>query len=309
MAGITKFYDQKRIKRMCFIVGNGRVASMVKAATGAHVVINANFYNMSTYVPNFHVKSEGVVRGDPGWNGYYGFAWNSVDLMKTHKLDFQMVKLADSSFDSYCSGYQLLTPDKGMSAALDSTIPSYNTKRGRTIIGITDDDRICIHLVGDGDKESLTAKQSRQLMYDAGCKYAMLFDGGGSSQGGFEDGSYIYASREVYDFLCIWLYTDEEMEEIYGSSEKPEEKPETTILYRVQVGAFTVKQNAENLRQKLIALGYDDAFIQTAAVNGRVFNRVQVGAFSVKQNADNLLTKLAEQGYDDAFIQVYEVKK
>ena len=39
-------------------------------------------------------------------------------------------------------------------------------------------------------------------------------------------------------------------------------KKETTTLYRVQVGAFSNKENAENLKKKLKANGYD-AFIVT----------------------------------------------
>ena len=47
---------------------------------------------------------------------------------------------------------------------------------------------------------------------------------------------------------------------------KAEPKQETNAaektIYRVQVGAFTVKANAENLLEKLKALGFSDAFIK-----------------------------------------------
>lgn len=42
-----------------------------------------------------------------------------------------------------------------------------------------------------------------------------------------------------------------------------ENQPETNSLYRVQVGEFKEKSNAENLLKKLKDQGYSDAFIQT----------------------------------------------
>jgi len=49
----------------------------------------------------------------------------------------------------------------------------------------------------------------------------------------------------------------EEVNRRLGCAEVPEEE----ILYRVQVGAFRVKSNAESLRDRLREAGYDDAFI------------------------------------------------
>ena len=43
---------------------------------------------------------------------------------------------------------------------------------------------------------------------------------------------------------------------------KPEPKPEASTLYRVQVGAFSKKENAEKLLAELKAKGYTDAFIK-----------------------------------------------
>lgn len=53
--------------------------------------------------------------------------------------------------------------------------------------------------------------------------------------------------------------------EMFGVQYKQEEKPkaESKIIYRVQVGAFAVRENAENYVEKLKADGYD-AFIVEA---------------------------------------------
>jgi hypothetical protein len=67
------------------------------------------------------------------------------------------------------------------------------------------------------------------------------------------------------------------------------------VFYRVQVGAYTVKKNAENQLAKIKAAGFSDAFI--AAVDGKLY-RVQVGAFSVKANAEAQLAKLKAAGFN-----------
>ena len=70
------------------------------------------------------------------------------------------------------------------------------------------------------------------------------------------------------------------------------------ILYRVQVGAYSVKKNAENQLAKVKAAGFNDAFI--AVVDDKLY-RVQCGAFSVKENADAQLAKVKAAGFS-AFV-------
>lgn len=50
--------------------------------------------------------------------------------------------------------------------------------------------------------------------------------------------------------------------QLKGSVKEPEPEPETGKLYRVQVGAFSVKANAEKLVQQLKAAGFHDAYIK-----------------------------------------------
>lgn len=70
----------------------------------------------------------------------------------------------------------------------------------------------------------------------------------------------------------------------------------SSILYRVQTGAFSNKDNAVALESKLKAQGFDTYIVQV----GNLY-KVQVGAFGVKANADAMLAKLKRAGYD-AFI-------
>ena len=85
-----------------------------------------------------------------------------------------------------------------------------------------------------------------------------------------------------------------------GCGQAPEVKPESQpsgTLYRVQVGAYSVKANADAQLAKVKAAGFSDAFV-TKVDN---LYKVQVGAYSVKKNADNMLANIKNKGFD-AFI-------
>lgn len=71
---------------------------------------------------------------------------------------------------------------------------------------------------------------------------------------------------------------------------------DTDVMYRVQVGAYSKKENADNMLAKIKAKGFD-AFI--TQVDGMY--KVQVGAYSVKANADAQLKKIKDAGFG-AFI-------
>nr|MDH3176876.1 N-acetylmuramoyl-L-alanine amidase [Bacillus pumilus] len=73
-------------------------------------------------------------------------------------------------------------------------------------------------------------------------------------------------------------------------------KKKASNLYKVQVGAFKVKANADELAATLKSKGFD-AFV---VLEGGMF-RVQAGAFRTKQNADDLVARLKQAGHD-AFV-------
>ena len=79
-----------------------------------------------------------------------------------------------------------------------------------------------------------------------------------------------------------------------SSGNSPAPTTPEKVLYRVQVGAYTVKKNAENQLAKIKAAGFSDAFI--AVVDGKLY-RVQTGAFSVKANAEAQLAKVKAAGF------------
>lgn len=72
----------------------------------------------------------------------------------------------------------------------------------------------------------------------------------------------------------------------------PEPEPTPTTLYRVQVGAYKVRANADKTAAKLEKDGYNTYMVQ---VNG--LYKVQTGAFKDKANADKLAKELKSKGY------------
>lgn len=105
--------------------------------------------------------------------------------------------------------------------------------------------------------------------------------------------------------LCPGPYLHNRMRDIVdrvkrGLDVKPE--PEKKVLYKVQLGAFSKKTNADNFAKEVKSKGFD-VFVTKI---GRYY-KVQIGAFSKKANAEALQKKAIAAGYKDAFI--VEVKE
>ena len=81
-----------------------------------------------------------------------------------------------------------------------------------------------------------------------------------------------------------------------ATTTEPEKPASDGTLYRVQVGAYSKKENADNQLKAVKEKGFD-AFI--TQVDG--LYKVQVGAYSVKANAEAQLAKVKAAGFD-AFI-------
>lgn len=73
-------------------------------------------------------------------------------------------------------------------------------------------------------------------------------------------------------------------------------KKKAVNLYKVQVGAFKVKANADELATILTSKGFDALVV----LAGSLF-RVQAGVFRSKQNANDLVARLKKAGHD-AFV-------
>lgn len=82
----------------------------------------------------------------------------------------------------------------------------------------------------------------------------------------------------------------------------PTKPSNSNTIYRVQVGAFTIKANAELYKQKVIKAGFNQAYITTVVINGKTFYRVQIGAFKNKSNAIAYRDRAIKAGFKEAMI-------
>ena len=70
-------------------------------------------------------------------------------------------------------------------------------------------------------------------------------------------------------------------------------------LYRVQIGAFTSKENAENYLAKAKQAGFSGFVVLVDKIY-----RVQIGAFSSRENAENYLEQARKEGFSGFVIEV-----
>lgn len=73
----------------------------------------------------------------------------------------------------------------------------------------------------------------------------------------------------------------------------PSNDTASDVLYRVQTGAFKVKENADKQLAKVKAAGFDTYMVQAGG-----YYKIQVGAYSKKANADAMAAKLKAAGFD-----------
>ena len=70
----------------------------------------------------------------------------------------------------------------------------------------------------------------------------------------------------------------------------------TDIYYAVQVGSFVNFANARNLRDKLVAKGYE-AYLEESDMSGTKTYRVRVGRLKSRQDAIELKNRLSSEGH------------
>ena len=78
-----------------------------------------------------------------------------------------------------------------------------------------------------------------------------------------------------------------------GTTVPSENVSDTSVLYRVQTGAFSNKAYADAMLKKVQAAGFDTYMVK---VNN--LYKIQVGAYSKKANADAMAVKLKAAGFD-----------
>lgn len=78
-----------------------------------------------------------------------------------------------------------------------------------------------------------------------------------------------------------------------GTTVPSENASDTSVLYRVQTGAFSNKAYADAMLKKVQAAGFDTYMVKVDNLY-----KIQVGAYSKKANADAMAAKLKAAGFD-----------
>lgn len=239
--------------------------------TKPDLVVNAGFFDMNNGKPCFNYISDGKVVND-----YVYFKWG-IGVVGDNDMSYG--EMTEKNWRGWISGFPNLLYN-GEKIKIEFAL-ELDYKARRTMLGFNDDNIYIVCVENPG----MNFKQMQDLMLDIGCKYAINLDGGGSTKM-LHNGKSVTTNatnRAVDNVISVYLKKE--------SNKKP--------LYKVQVGAFSVKSNAEKFLQSIKTLGtqYSDAYV--THVDG--WYKVQVGAFSVKKNAENMMQDLKSKGVS-AFI-------
>lgn len=234
------------------------------------IVSNGGFFSMTDGSTVFNYTDEGIIISS---NSLYKEGFGTVNGQLKYGV------IGQEKFEDFVSGYPVLIK---AGAAVPITIASeINYKARRTILAYNKENIFIVAIESPGMNFSQMQSFLRTLKVD----YAINLDGGGSTKI-LRDGKCItkaLANRPVDNIMAIYL------------------KPK--VIYRVQLGAFSKKTNADAFLAKIKALpdtinaGYRNAYVRKVGS----YWKVQVGAFSVKANATRVVNDLKSKGYN-AFI-------
>ncbi len=164
----------------------------IRAETGADYIINGTLFNMRTYVPNCHLRADGVTLCSPAYN-VYGYAWDvGPDIS---------LELLPNGRRNYIACTPLIINGKPMDKLTYDA--AQGGKRGRSAIGIKDN-RLALYCTRDGGSMERTPEALRDNLAAAGWDSAVMLDGGGSSQCNFA-GQTVTSTRAVHDLILVYL--------------------------------------------------------------------------------------------------------
>lgn len=169
-----------------YVNTNNKTIKQIQQETGCTAIINGGLFNMSDYTPNCHLKVDGKVYATDPYK-YWGFAWNTNKLAMVQSY---------SSYKNYICCVCLVRNHKAETLIYD---PGVSGSRPRTAIGVFEDGRIWLL----ADKTNRTPEALQRLCLEQGLKYAMMLDGGGSTQCRFPDGA-VTSTRKVANLICVW---------------------------------------------------------------------------------------------------------
>ena len=70
----------------------------------------------------------------------------------------------------------------------------------------------------------------------------------------------------------------------------------------LQVAAYTTDKDAQSRREKLVAAGVTNAYVEQAVANGKTAHRLRVGPFPTREAAEAAQARLRQLGYNNGLI-------
>lgn len=218
-----------------------------RTKSAADLVINGGFFDTSNGNSCFNLVSNREVVHSTS-----GYQWG-IGIFENNELKYGPLNKMDNP-KHFISGYPNLVDNF---KPCDITFGlEVNYRAARTVIGFSERFFYFIFF-----ESAIYSEMQKFLVEVLKIQYAINLDGGGSSRC-LENGVQTIGtewSRPVDNVVTLTLKP---------KAVEPPTPPvvEPKFIYRVQVGAFGVEQNAINLRDKLRKDGYPDAFIAKSQI-------------------------------------------
>ena len=217
----------------------------------------------------------------------YGLGSDAIELVKHNNLLGMKTELLNSTWQQYSvwdgKSFDKITPEvyNGTTKYITDSFRIYRDYRNC----IQDYEMFLLHVKSGGEYKY------RKVSYmDDPLEVITAISKGGYAT----DPKYI---TKVMNLIKENGFTKYDKEAGVTKQEIPVEELPPTKYYRVQVGAFSEKENADALAKKLRRKGFSTIIKKVKGIY-----KVQVGAYTKEANAEKQLRKVKAAGFLDAFI-------
>lgn len=278
-----------KIKRVDFVtvvtIPKDRLNKIDFAACRQPAETLESFYSRQAHKPDLLIN--GGFFDMPTGRTIFNYIDNGVNIARDSRNKTGMAILSDGSLEygnvddfsnivDFVAAHPPLVAD-GVITSLASA-SGVSGRARRTAVGY---DSTHIYIL-TADSPGVTLAEWQEVVAAVGVDYAVNLDGGGSTRM-LHKGKLVTDpgwSRPVDNVIGFWL------------------KEEKKVLYRVQTGAFSKKNNAEVAKMHLDTLpsgiGMDYAKSYVRFVDG--LYKIQIGAFSERKNAERVVADLKAHG-------------
>lgn len=184
------YYICKPTKIKIYINSARKTAAQIRQETGCDALINGGLYDGSFH-PCCWLRVDGQNLSSETWSDW-GYGWDDgADI----KMD---TSNCESYYRNFISCVSLISP------GVLSYPKALGGVRGRSAIGLTQDNRLILFCTKDGTGDAMSPEILRARILQLGAVSALMLDSGGSSQCIFPNGK-VVSSRKVHNYICVWV--------------------------------------------------------------------------------------------------------